>query len=92
MHSAPKIGVLRVPDQKTIAFYCQGCCEFHVLNLDISVRDHWDFDGDYERPTITPNVYIQRLGHKCYCHISKGAIYYSVDSTHLYAGCKVPMN
>lgn len=35
-------------------FVCPGCNETHTINAEI-----WTFDGDYQRPTLSPSVLVR---------------------------------
>lgn len=38
------------PDGKRFTFYCPACKGTHVFNHT------WQFNGDYERPTVSPSI------------------------------------
>lgn len=37
----------------TLAFWCDGCGSCHVVN------DGWTFNGDYEKPTLSPSILVR---------------------------------
>jgi hypothetical protein len=53
---------------KEYRFYCEGCKQNHTVN------EGWTFNGDYERPTITPSILVRsghymegHAGDSCWC-------------------------
>lgn len=44
--------VLRNAEGNRFVFFCPGCKDGHVIN------DRWQFNGDYERPTVTPSILV----------------------------------
>lgn len=58
-----------------IKFKCPGCGEHHILPTqdtppDVTKADRWNFNGDYERPVLSPSV-LSRTGHYAK-HFKKG--------------------
>lgn len=51
-------GVLRTMDDCLVAFWCPGCNELHMINIDTSDRPAWSFDGNYDAPTFSPSVLV----------------------------------
>lgn len=49
-------GVLRTLDGGRVGFMCPGCREMHQVT--IAGDRAWGFNGDYERPTLTPSVLV----------------------------------
>ena len=47
-----------------LEFRCPGCNESHAINI-AGGHPGWEFDGNFERPTLSPSVLVRR-GH--YCH------------------------
>ena len=73
-------------------FYCPGCNDSHMIN------DTWGFNGDVDKPTFTPSVFVH--GHKrheqpdspdCHSFVTDGQIQFLGDSTHALAGQTVPL-
>ncbi|GAB6119728.1 DUF6527 family protein [Dysgonomonas termitidis] len=67
-------------------FYCQGCrCRHHVWTNKDS-RPCWDFNGDTDRPTISPSIlvtYPTPSGNRiCHSFIKDGRIQYLADCSH----------
>lgn len=75
-----------------VSFYCPGCAEEH----NIPVKPHaqgWDFNGDYEKPTLAPSIL--RYAHdataedgqfyttfRCHSFVRDGKIEFLSDCTH----------
>ena len=47
----------------SLRFDCPGCGEPHIVNVGEG-RPGWSFNGDFERPTLSPSVLV-RTGHYC---------------------------
>lgn len=67
-------GVLRTVQGGGLLFFCPGCKENHQVWTGEGAGPRWGFNGDYDRPTFTPSVLIQRghhnpraVGHPCWC-------------------------
>ncbi len=73
-------------------FLCPACNETHSINQS------WEFDGDYESPTISPSIRVNGFAFNpsepgsvpsiCHSWISKGKIKFFEDCTHKLAGKK----
>lgn len=55
-----------------VAFHCPGCDCAHVVN---SAPGGWTFNGDFERPTLSPSVLVT-TGHyidvkHCWCKFNE---------------------
>jgi hypothetical protein len=82
-----------------LTLMCPGCGQYHELDpLETSPggNQRWMFNGNYEKPTITPSILTTypRNGttdYKCNAQITDGKITYSKDSTHLLAGVTVDL-
>ena len=71
-------------------FYCLGCDEHHCIN------ESWSFNGDYDKPTISPSIAVQGVGttgskKKCHSFIVGGKIEYLSDCTHRLKGQTVDL-
>jgi hypothetical protein len=85
-------------------FFCPGCNDVHVLNIDIKrplIQNYWDWDENIEKPTIAGEARVSsesrergklRLVKKvCIFGVKEGNIFFSPESTHQYAGQSVPL-
>lgn len=52
-------GVLRILEGDRLGFWCPGCAEMHVVNIDASDRPAWSFNGNYDAPTFTPSILVR---------------------------------
>lgn len=50
-----------------VAFHCPGCGNSHVLPTAAGESPRWDWNGDLERPTLTPSI-LRRAGHYSQYH------------------------
>ena len=73
-------------------FWCPGCEETHTIDL------RWNFNNDYEKPTIYPSLRIRELDSKyreigtlCHLWMDDGELTYLMDSQHKLAGHTVEM-
>lgn len=86
------------PAAGTVAFDCPGCGMMHMLNIDpAKARPRWEFNGDIEKPTITPSILARwtwgPTHEKRVCHsfVTDGRIRFLGDCTHALAGKTVDM-
>lgn len=70
-------------------FECPGCGCLHFFN------DRWTFDGNTEKPTVSPSILVTYDGAdkktRCHLFIRNGMIEFLSDCTHELAGKTVPM-
>jgi len=69
--------------------WCEPCGELHPLPIDAG----WTFNGDYERPTMTPS-FLQHgadPGQRCHYILTAGVLNYRADCSHALAGQSVPL-
>ena len=82
------------------AFWCPGCDGAHTIV--ISGKDAWQFNGNYDEPTIQPSVKVNgycgrkntgSATHEGVCHsfITRGVISFLKDSTHALANQQAPL-
>lgn len=75
-----------------LCFFCPGCKCYHGvwLKKDGYKGPVWEFNGDMERPTISPSVLVQfpcmEKMNVCHSFIRNGRIQYLSDCTHELAG------
>lgn len=75
-------------------FKCPGCNVIHTID-----NDRWDFNGDYECPTLYPSVNGsgKRVNNgewydwRCHSWVKNGKIQFLNDSTHELAGQTVEL-
>ena len=53
----------KMTNQGSLRFLCPGCGESHDVNI-AEGHPGWEFNGDFERPTLSPSVLVRR-GHYC---------------------------
>lgn len=88
----PKIRIADNPGarHKTYLFWCPGCDMAHGPN------DTWQFNGDVERPTLSPSVLVNQgradpTSPVCHSFVRDGQIQFLPDCTHALAGKTVPL-
>nr|WP_241264071.1 DUF6527 family protein [Bowmanella dokdonensis] len=79
---------------ETFIVECPGCKTLHQIWTTGPVK--WSFNGDYERPTFSPSLFVNPDGSnptvpKCHSFIRNGIWEFLSDCTHELAGQKVPM-
>ncbi|WP_367187579.1 DUF6527 family protein [Henriciella sp.] len=73
-------------------FECPGCGQPHRVQIGRGKGPRWTFNGDHERPTLSPSVNVtwrKRDGsiHKrCHSFVREGSIQFLGDCTHDLAG------
>lgn len=88
--------------EKAIAYYCPGCERVHVVWYKGKVA--WEWDGDVEKPTISPSIRLYDLAYfdedtgkdipektECHCFVKAGEIQFLSDCAHKLAGQTVPI-
>lgn len=86
-----KKGKFRVLDDGLLVFYCQGCKTHHWINTDASKSPHWNFNGNYYKPTITPSIHVTTPNKCCHSFVSDGKIQYLNDCYHELKGQTVEL-
>ncbi len=85
------ISILNNKDgSKWYGFYCPGCQHSHHFT------DGWTFNGDFEKPTVSPSILVNQgrvnpTAHVCHSFIRDGKIQFLGDCTHDLAGQTVEM-
>lgn len=87
------------PTERLVEFRCP-CGWTHIMNLDPALgRPCWTFNGDVERPTITPSINAwgefgpdgDRRVKRCHSWVTDGRIQFLDDCTHPLAGQTVDL-
>lgn len=75
-----KLRSLLAPDgRRSIAFFCPGCKDFHVIPVETGGTDSWQWNGEVDRPTFWPSVDVKtghfmnshKPGSSCWCTYNK---------------------
>ena len=71
-------------------WWCEGCQELHIFG------DAWEFDRDFERPTVSPSIKTthhagQPTERICHVFIRGGQVEYLSDCCHDLAGQTRPL-
>ncbi len=80
----------RVGNTPEYLFFCPGCGVDHWFKTD-GQSPRWTFNGDMVKPTISPSVLVNASPHRCHFYMTKGALLFLADCTHLMAGKTVPL-
>lgn len=84
--------------ETTVRWWCPGCKRSHLVPV-VGGRVTWSFNGDLEKPTLSPSVLVHQRMHsdgseyspQCHTFIRDGSIEFLGDCTHALAGQTVPM-
>lgn len=74
-----------------IAFRCPGCDEVHVVNTKPGNGPVWDWNGDVDKPTVSPSIqvtkpWVTRSELGCHSYVREGRIEFLSDCKHALAG------
>jgi hypothetical protein len=66
-------------DPGKLKFLCPGCGSTHYINISGENRPVWGFNGDFEKPTLTPSVLVtwghylssHKPGDRCWCDYNR---------------------
>lgn len=77
--------------QQAFLFFCPGCKCGHQF-----WTPHWQFNGDLERPTVSPSILVWSPGvepdeHRCHSFVRDGQIQFLSDCWHELKGQTVPL-
>jgi len=74
-------------------FECPGCGCCHFFSTDGAGRPHWQWNGDVEKPTVTPSILVSgsRPEHRCHSFVKDGRIQFLGDCHHKLAGQTVDL-
>lgn len=66
---------------------CPGCGQEHHLNIARNERPRWTWNGDLERPTVSPSInavrdFTARPRAVCHSYVEAGRIRFLPDCTH----------
>jgi hypothetical protein len=78
-----------------VSFVCPGCERRHHLPVNRHERPSWSWNGDVERPTLSPSILatLDRPTRSEVCHsfVRDGRIEFLGDCTHALAGKTVDL-
>jgi hypothetical protein len=70
-----------------LLFWCAGCKRYHGIYIDKNKPVYWEFNGDYDKPTLNPSILVTNpQGLRCHSFITDGKIQYLSDCFHELAG------
>ena len=74
-------------------FWCPGCECNHFVRTKGTDGPVWVWNGDVDKPTVTPSLRIRRGEARPLCHlfITDGKIQFLADCTHALAGQTVEL-
>lgn len=78
---------------KMCLWWCVGCDESHIWQVEATKGPNWEWDGNIEAPTVSPSILTDgsRPEQRCHVFIKNGMIEYLGDCWHKLAGQTVPM-
>lgn len=81
----------------SVAYWCQGCDDAHVINVGPREdgRPKWDWDGNRDAPTFSPSVLVTHdyptARDICHTFVRSGMVEFLGDCTHQFAGQTLPL-
>lgn len=73
-------------EKSGFSFYCPGCKTHHYIQTHKDFTPCWDFNGDVEKPTVSPSVLVRGGSkgndHVCHSFIKDGLIQFLSDCSH----------
>ena len=67
----------------SLLYFCPGCKETHSVVVQAEEGPVWDFNGDYDKPTVSPSVrHFDADGTFCHYFIRDGKIEFCGDCEH----------
>lgn len=81
-----KTKVTGTPDDRRLAFWCPGCDQPHMPR--VGGVNPWTWNGDTERPTLTPSILVTSgcAEDRCHSFVTDGRIQFLADCGHSLAG------
>lgn len=77
--------IFQLPDGR-IGFNCPACRIPHVVPLKNGPGRNWGYNGNPDRPTLTPCIVWEHGDTYCHASVSDGEITFFSDSYHDMAG------
>lgn len=82
-----------------LKFSCPGCQELtgfgngiHMVPVNTTEKSpSWDWNGDLERPTLSPSILTRHHNGICHSFLKDGVFEYLNDCEHSFAGLFVPI-
>jgi hypothetical protein len=77
---------------KRLWLWCPGCDDLHCASVEGTAQPQWDWNGDTERPTISPSILVRyptpepHPNNVCHSFVRDGRWEFLTDSTHHLAG------
>lgn len=90
------MSIIKEMQNGDITFKCPGCGQPHFINYKRDKGPKWDFNGDFNRPTISPSIrvrwdYVDKE-HICHSFVRDGKIQFLDDCTHDLKGQTVQLD
>lgn len=65
--------------QRSLAYFCPGCKDYHVIPIEPGSKDSWSWNGDAEKPSFNHSVDVKtghfmkehKPGSSCWCTYNK---------------------
>lgn len=93
----PKLELIsRTAEGEEWCFHCPGCGYGHWFRTNaegVTRRPAWQWNGDIEKPTVTPSILVSvsKPSARCHLFITSGKIQFLEDCFHHLAGQTVPL-
>lgn len=72
---------------QSLVFVCPACVEFgyegvHMVPVNTDLVQSWEFDGNLEKPTLSPSLLTKYREGVCHSFLKNGQFQYLADCTH----------
>lgn len=71
-------------------FKCPGCNKIHCFWTK-GLQSNWEFNGNVEKPTVSPSILLVGHDFRCHSFIKDGNIEFCDDCSHSMAGKTVEL-
>lgn len=88
-----KTQILKGKDYDLLIFYCPGCQRIHPFTLNSKTRPNWIWNGNLEKPTLTPSLLCEPSvpQNRCHLFLRDGVIKFLDDCWHELKGQSIPL-
>lgn len=88
-----KTKILTGETYDVLIFFCPGCGLEHPYTINSKTRPNWNWNGDLEKPTLTPSLLCNPSypEHRCHLSLTDGIINYYDDCFHKLKNQQIPL-
>ncbi len=85
IHISETAKAVKIEGKDEILFYCPGCGSLHSMTFNGFLNEcgaTWTFNGNYEKPTLSPSLLVTWENNRCHSLINNGMMQFLGDCTH----------